>query len=158
MDQFQFAYQKTTVAQLPEEAQNLVAIAAKAIEKSYSPYSHFRVGAAVLLDNGEVLTGANHENASFPAGVCAERAVLGNLDMGSGHKVKAMAISYKAEGEHTMPLSPCGLCRQTIMEVQLNQHAPIALYMTGPGGQVIYVEDAGYLLPFYFSNEYLTGE
>ncbi|XZF14209.1 cytidine deaminase [Chitinophagaceae bacterium MMS25-I14] len=155
MEQFQFAYQRTLISQLPLQIQGLIEAAQKATEKAYAPYSNFKVGAAVLLTDNTILTGANHENASFPAGVCAERAVLGNIDMDSANKVTAIAVAYKSESNIQQPLSPCGLCRQTILEVQLHQQLPIALYMTSSDGQVIVVEDAKYLLPFFFSNDFL---
>lgn len=154
MQQFNFDYQNTMINKLPETVQLLIEAATKATGKAYAPYSKFKVGAAILLHDGTIRTGANHENASFPAGVCAERAVLSGLDMGL-EKVTAMAVAYKTEGDFQQPLSPCGICRQTILEVQLHQQSPIALYMTSPDGRVIMVEDARYLLPFYFSNEFL---
>jgi cytidine deaminase len=156
MQQFGFAYQQALKAQLPAHIQELITAAEQAADKAYAPYSNFKVGAALVQDDGRLLTGANHENAAFPAGICAERALFGALDMGSGKKVKAIAIAYKTEkGEHHPPLSPCGICRQTILEAQLHQQQPIAVYMSSPDGQVILLEDASYLLPFHFSSEYL---
>lgn len=156
MQQFAFPYQQALKAQLPEPVQELIAAAETAAGKAYAPYSKFKVGAALRQSDGTILTGANHENASFPAGICAERAVLGALDMDGGHKVIAMAIAYKTEkGANHAPLSPCGICRQNILEAQLHQQQPIAVYMCSPDGEVIVVEDARYLLPFHFSGEYL---
>jgi len=157
MEQFQFAYQAGLVSQLPQHIQDLVKAAEAATQKAYAPYSRFNVGAAVLLTDGSVLTGANHENASFPAGICAERSVLGYLDMNAPEKVVAIAVAYRTEGDFHAPLSPCGLCRQTILEVQLHQDAPIAVYMTSPDGNMVMVEDARHLLPFFFSNDFLPG-
>ncbi len=156
MQQFGFPYQQSLKAQLPPHIQDLISTAELAADKAYAPYSDFKVGAALIQADGTVLTGANHENAAFPAGICAERALFGALDMGSGNKVTAIAIAYKtAKADNHPPLSPCGICRQTILEAQLHQQQPIAVYMSSPDGQVILVEDAGYLLPFHFSSEYL---
>ena len=141
---------------MPQEAQDLITTAETAADKAYAPYSKFKVGAALLLSDGSIITGANHENAAFPAGICAERAVLGVHDMDGPAKVKAIAIAYKTAAEQMHPpLAPCGICRQSILEVQLHQSAPIAVYMSSPDGEVVMVEDASYLLPFHFSSEYL---
>jgi len=157
MEQYNFAYQTGLVSQLPPHIQDLVKAAEAATQKSYAPYSRFNVGAAVLLTDGTVMSGSNHENASFPAGICAERSVLGYYDMNGPEKITAIAIAYRTEGDFHAPLSPCGLCRQTLLEVQLHQDAPIAVYMTSPDGNMIMVEDARFLLPFFFSNDFLPG-
>lgn len=138
------------------EAQDLISAAEAATDKAYAPYSKFKVGAALLLTDGSIITGANHENAAFPAGICAERAALGVHDMEGPNKVKAIAIAYKTSHEQSHPpLAPCGICRQSILEAQLHQGTPIAVYMSSPDGEVIMVEDASYLLPFHFSSQYL---
>ncbi len=124
---------------------------------SYAPYSGFRVGAALLLTNGEIITGANHENAAYPVGVCAERVVLGMLDM-RGPAAVAIAVTYQTDRplQHA-PLSPCGLCRQSLLEVRVHQNAPIAVYMScpDPAVPVRIVADAADLLPLYFSGKNL---
>lgn len=156
MEQFAFPFQKVLKNQLDTEARQLIDAAEQAADSAYAPYSHFKVGAAVLLTDGKIMTGSNHENASYPAGVCAEQAVLARLDMRErNEKVVALAVTYKGGKELSQPLSPCGLCRQTIMEVQNWQKSTIKLYMCSPDGQVIMVEDAAYLLPFSFGSDYL---
>jgi cytidine deaminase len=156
VQQFSFPYEHSLKSQMAVEAQQLISTAEAAADKAYAPYSRFKVGAALLLSDGSIITGANHENAAFPAGICAERAVLGVHDMDGPNKVKAMAIAYKTAHEQTHPpLAPCGICRQSILEVQLHQNMPIAVYMSSPDGEVIMVEDASYLLPFHFNSEYL---
>lgn len=155
MDQFGFPYQKSLKSQLPDFAQRLIEAAETAADKAYAPYSKFKVGAALLQADGQILTGSNHENAAYPAGICAERVVLGAHDMESAN-VQAIAVAYKSDpATRHPPLSPCGICRQSILEAQLHQKAPIAVYMSNPDGEVILVEDASYLLPFYFSSDYL---
>lgn len=157
MEQFQFPFQQSLKTQLPEPIQHLIKSAEEAAEKAYAPYSKFKVGAALLLVDGSVVTGSNHENAAYPAGVCAERAVLSTLDMNDKtHKVKAIAVAYHGlDDAPDKPLSPCGICRQSLLEVQQWQEMPIAVYMCSPDGQVIEVEDAAFLLPFSFGSEYL---
>lgn len=157
MEQFRFPYQHTYKAQLPKDIQRLIEHAEDATQKAYAPYSNFKVGAAVLLEDGKILIGSNHENASYPAGVCAERAALSALDMNDKtHGVKAIAVTYKTQDEHGKPISPCGICRQTILEVQQWQQTPVAIYMCSPDGQVIALENAAFLLPFSFGSEYLN--
>jgi len=157
MQLFQFPYQYIMKANLPEQFRNLITAAEEACGKAYAPYSHFKVGAAVLLEDGSVVTGSNHENAAYPAGVCAERAALSVLDMNDkSHKVKAIAVTYDNGEGKGKPISPCGICRQTILEVQQWQEAPLAVYMCSPDGQVIMLEDAGHLLPFSFGSEFLS--
>ena len=156
MQQFGFPYQRTQKSLLNDEAQHIIGAAEAAASKAYAPYSGFKVGAALLLASGEIITGANHENASFPAGICAERAALGALEMDESHRVQAIAVAYKtAKAAQHPPLSPCGICRQSILEAQLHQGSPITVYMSSPDGEVIMVEDASYLLPFHFSSEFL---
>jgi cytidine deaminase len=156
MDSFSFPFQRSLSTQVPQQIQDLISAAHAAAHKAYAPYSSFKVGAAVLLNDGTVITGANQENASFPAGICAERVVLGQLILDGSQKVKAIAIaSGAARDGQQPPLSPCGTCRQTLLEIQLQQQQPIIIYMTNPAGEVIIVEDASYLLPFHFSNEQL---
>ena len=153
MEQFSFPFQQTRASELPLHIQQLIQEAANATLYAYAPYSQFRVGAAALLADGSVKTGANHENASYPAGICAERGLLSGINpLDKQQQIVAVAVSYTSNTDNFTPLSPCGICRQTILETQLAQNAPIAIYMCSPDGQVIFVEDAAHLLPFYFSN------
>lgn len=144
------------VSQLPSHIQQLIQEASNATHYAYAPYSQFHVGAAALLADGSIKTGSNHENASYPAGICAERGLLSGINpLDKQQQILAMAVSYTSNTTNDAPLSPCGICRQTILEMQLAQNAPIALYMCSPTGQVIYVEDAAHMLPFYFSSKNL---
>lgn len=153
MSQFQFPYQQTYLPELPAAIQNLIREAQYATTKAYAPYSRFRVGAAILLNNQEIITGANQENASYPAGICAERAALSSLNLNDkALKVLAIAVTYDSDKEDAPPVTPCGICRQYLLEVQIEQAAPVAVFMCSPTGQVIYIADAACLLPFSFSN------
>jgi cytidine deaminase len=159
MTEFSFPYGESLKSNLPGEDQELIAAAELAAEGAYAPYSGFKVGSAVRLDDGRIVSGSNHENASYPAGICAERAALATLDMRAGqHKVKAIAVTYisaKQSASVQPPLSPCGLCRQSILEVQQWQQTPIRLLLCSPDGPVITIEDSGHLLPFSFGSSYL---
>jgi cytidine deaminase len=89
-------------------------------QHAYAPYSHFRVGAAARLQNGEIITGTNQENASFPAGICAERTLLSAASaLYPGMPINTLAISYDNEhGPSDKPISPCGICRQSLQEFE----------------------------------------
>src|ERR1700733_14637831 len=96
----------------------LLGMARATTADAYAPYSHFRVGAAARLTNGEVITGGNQENASFPAGICAERTLLSVAAARfPGVAIDTLAISYHNEnGVSDRPISPCGICRQSLQE------------------------------------------
>ncbi|OJW84886.1 MAG: cytidine deaminase [Bacteroidetes bacterium 46-16] len=160
MQNFQFPFERLMKTQLPADIQQLVAAAEQVADKAYAPYSHFKVGAALLMEDGSMITGSNHENASYPVGICAERAALATLDMNNNaNKVRAISVTYKPTGHtHNNPVAPCGMCRQAILEVQQWQGQPIAIYMYGPDGEVIYVENAAFLLPFAFGGSDLNAD
>jgi len=140
------------ITQLSETHRNLVLRAREASRLAYAPYSQFRVGAAVLLDNGEVVTGSNKENASTPAGICAERNVLNYVsDHYPGHRVAAIAIeasplAFRLEE----PISPCGICRQVMAETEKNQGHPIEVVLSVEDGPVYIFSASADLLPFGF--------
>ncbi len=152
MSEFRFNYQETTISQLSSTIQNLSVAANDACLLAYAPYSNFKVGAAILLSDGTIITGANQENASYPAGICAERAALAKLNFNNTElKVIAIAVIYNSKKAIDKPLAPCGFCRQVIMEVQTEQQTPIALYLCSPNGQVMVIDNAASLLPFVFT-------
>ena len=126
--------------ELTEEQKKLVDLAREATMNSYSPYSNFKVGAALLLDNGEIFIGANQENAAF-AGICGERAAL--YAAGAkypGVPVKAVAItSFTHDMFVEEPTAPCGVCRQAFLEFEKNGH-PIELILAGK--EKIYIIDS----------------
>jgi cytidine deaminase len=149
------AYSGTS--ELPEEEQQLLQQAAKSASRSYAPYSEFHVGAAVLLENGEVICGSNQENAAYPAGLCAERVALFYANSKyPGVTVKALAIS--AHADHFVidkPISPCGTCRQVIAETENRQQSKIKILMQGESGSVNMIEGIENLLPLTFYEEKL---
>lgn len=147
----------SSVNELPEDVQALMIQAEGARENSYSPYSNFRVGAAIQLENGEVISGSNQENASYPAGLCAERTAL--FYAGAkypGVRMQKMALSARSLN-HTLetPTPPCGSCRQAIAEYEVKQKQPIEIYFMGNKGKVVKAQSISDLLPLIFDNSYL---
>jgi cytidine deaminase len=122
---------------------------------AYAPYSHFRVSAVARLANGEIVKGTNQENASYPVGLCAERALMaGAAALYPGVAIETMAISYDGESStNDRPIAPCGMCRQALLEFSNRTGKTIRLILSGKTGQVIVIENANSLLPLSFSNE-----
>jgi len=145
------------ISECPEEIQSLMDNAAEAREKAYTPYSKFQVGAAILLENGIVVTGNNQENASYPAGLCAERTAI--FYAGSKYptlKIKSMALTAGPKGkDNKEAVPPCGSCRQAIAEYEQKQQSPISIYFMGKSGEVKHVESLLSLLPLAFNKGYL---
>ncbi len=131
--------------------------ARRATEKAYAPYSQFRVGAAARLMNGEMLSGANQENAAFPAGLCAEGVLLATASsLYPGVPIDTLAVSYHNErGSSDRPISPCGICRQSLQEFEQRTGHPVRLIMGGLEGKVYIVPQAGLLLPLAFGPDEL---
>ncbi|WP_066224356.1 cytidine deaminase [Formosa haliotis] len=145
------------LAELPETVSKLMAQATKARLRAYAPYSNFLVGAAILLDNGEIITGNNQENASYPSGLCAERTAI--YYAGSQYpkaKILQMAlIAGSTKSKTTTPVPPCGACRQAIAEYEIKQDAPIDIYFMGETGTIMRSKSLRNLLPFIFEKEIL---
>lgn len=139
--------------ELTAEEQHLLQMAIAATDRSYAPYSHFRVGAAVRLANGIELSGSNQENAAYPSGLCAERTTL--FYAGAQYPdepVRMLAIAARGtDGELTFePTGPCGACRQVIVESETRAGGPIRILLYGR--KCIYiVEGIRALLPLCFS-------
>lgn len=146
-----------TVEELPGEVQDLMEKAIEAREKSYSPYSKFRVGAALVLDDGKVVTGSNQENASYPAGLCAERTAIFYAGASfPDSKIKKMFITARSLNHVVeVPTPPCGSCRQAIAEYEMKQEEAIEIYFMGESGKVVKANSIGDLLPLIFDNSYL---
>jgi len=139
-------------SELDLAGRELLKAAQAATSLAYAPYSLFKVGAAARLSNGGIISGANQENASFPAGLCAERVLLAVASSAyPGEKIIAMAIVTEAEVLNEQPVAPCGICRQSIQEYSDNKDEAIKLILSGKEGQIFVIEDARQLLPFAFS-------
>lgn len=144
--------------ELSTEQKVLVDEAKKATELSYSPYSHFQVGAAIRLDNGTILRGANQENAAYPSGLCAERTVLFYANANyPEHSVVALAIAAFTDGDFTpTPTPPCGACRQVMIETETRYNQPMQIILYSKS-KVYVLESASSLLPLTFVKEDLLG-
>jgi cytidine deaminase len=132
--QLKIHIQECQMEELSEEEQFLVQKAIESTNNSYARYSHFHVGAAIQLENGEVLPGCNQENAAFPAGLCAERSAI--FAAGAQYPdvaIEKLAIAARnAKGELTdEPISPCGTCRQVIIETETRYQQPIRIILYG---------------------------
>lgn len=137
--------------ELTPEDRELVESAKKATETSYSPYSHFQVGAAARLANGVIFTGSNQENAAYPSGLCAERTTLFSANAHYPNvPVLSLAIAaYYQDHFLAAPVPPCGACRQVILEVEDRFNQPIRILLYGTDG-VHVVDTVKSLLPFQF--------
>lgn len=142
---------------LTAEEKLLFEKAKQARDKAYAPYSNFYVGAALLLENYEVVTGSNQENAAYPSGLCAERVAL----FYAGSRFPDLAIttlvitcSSKNHKVHK-PLSPCGACRQVIAEYEQRQGKKIRIIMCGETGPILSCDGIEQLLPLMFKGEFV---
>ena len=138
--------------ELSSEDFDLFSAAENAISQAYAPYSGFKVGAAALLDNGELITGNNQENAAYPSGLCAERVALFYASSKFPDvAVKTIAISANAENfEFKGPVAPCGSCRQVMAETENRFHNKLRVIMKGISGKIYIVEGVNNLLPWMF--------
>lgn len=145
--------QECQMDELSAEDRQLVEQAIEATRRSYAPYSHFRVGAAVRLENGEIVIGCNQENAAYPSGLCAERTAL--FAAGAQYPdvpVRVLAVAARGtDGEMTEePTGPCGSCRQVIIESETRAKHPIHILLYGR--RCVYIIDGiRQLMPLTFS-------
>lgn len=146
-----------SVVELPQDVQSLMEQAVEIRKKAYAPYSKFRVGAALLLDNGKVVLGSNQENAAYPSGLCAERvAIFQSGAIYPEAKIVKMAISAASDtNKTTTPIPPCGACRQSISEYEFKQDYPIEIYFMGESGEVYLSKSISNLLPLTFDKNFL---
>ncbi|RLD29665.1 MAG: cytidine deaminase [Bacteroidetes bacterium] len=150
-------YVFNAIEEVPDTIQSLMKQAFSARQKAYAPYSKFSVGAALLLENGEIITGSNQENASYPSGLCAERTAI--YYAGAKYpntKILKMAITAGSQTKSTnSPIPPCGACRQAIAEYEVNQETPIEIYFMGETGKVVKSNSLANLLPLVFDKSVL---
>ena len=145
--------QECQMDELSAEDRQLVEQAIEATRRSYAPYSHFHVGAAVRLENDEIVIGCNQENVAYPSGLCAERTAL--FAAGAQYPdvpVKVLAVAARGtDGEMTEePTGPCGSCRQVIIESETRAKHPIRILLYGR--RCVYIIDGiRQLMPLTFS-------
>ena len=146
-----------SVLELPNDIQNLMTQAIAVRKNAYAPYSKFKVGAALLLDNGKLVLGSNQENAAYPSGLCAERVAI--FQAGAIYpdaKILKMAITAASDtNQTTAPIPPCGSCRQSIAEYEIKQDFPIEIYFMGEIGIIYKSDSIKNLLPFMFDKKFL---
>jgi len=138
-------------AELASDYQVLVEKAKEATKDAYAPYSKFRVGAAVLLENGEIIVGTNQENAAYPSGLCAERVAMFYANSKYPNQpVKAIAVTSYYNGKfNETPVYPCGSCRQVLLETESRFNKPLEVIMYGTKAIQV-VSSAKQLLPLSF--------
>lgn len=145
------------VTELPKSDQQLLKSANEALSDSHSPYSKFQVAAALLLENGNIITGTNFENASYPLCLCAERsAIAAARSQFASEVVVSMAVTAKNDrGDLQFPVTPCGACRQVLLEVEQLQQSPIRLILNGQKHTYWVLHKAKDLLPLAFDSSLL---
>jgi cytidine deaminase len=146
-----------SIEDLPKDICNLMAQAIAIRKNAYAPYSKFRVGAAILLDNGQIVLGSNQENAAYPSGLCAERVAI--FQAGAIYpetKILKIVITAASDtNKTTTPIPPCGSCRQSIAEYEIKQNTPIEIYFMGETGAIYKSSSLKNLLPFMFDKSFL---
>ena len=149
-------YIKTTTDALPEPDRSLALRAIDMTRNSLAHYSHFHVGAAILMAGGEIVDGANQENAAYPSGLCAERtAAFYASARYPGVAMKKIAVAAATEAPdgtlslQPQPISPCGACRQSLMEYE-KLYGPIEVILCGSEATYVFPSVAS-LLPFSFT-------
>ncbi|MFT5878395.1 MAG: cytidine deaminase [Salibacteraceae bacterium] len=141
--------------ELPQDQKDLMDFAKKALPSSYSPYSGFQVASALKLESGQIVLGSNQENIAYPSGLCAERVAIFSAGTNfKGLQIKAIAITANsANGNVSNPITPCGSCRQVMIEIEHTQQEPITVIMTGSEGEVWVANSIKDLIPFYFTSD-----
>ena len=155
---YNFIYEVyNSIDDLNKEDAWLLQHAKETAKAAYALYSKFFVGAAARLMNGEIVKGTNQENASYPVGICAERVLLSTAATLHPHvPIESMAISYRSDtikSDH--PISPCGICRQSLQEYESRVSHPVQLILGGMTGPVYLIDSASRLLPLAFTSEEL---
>jgi cytidine deaminase len=153
--QFSFEYEIfVSEDDLSSEQKELMLEADKAMKNSYSPYSKFKVGAAILLDNGKFIHGSNQENKAYPSGLCAERVALFSVGAQCPDK-KIKKIAIVGEGsllKNDDILTPCGSCRQVMAEFVEKQDEGFEILMRNHDGSIFVFDSIDKLLPFTFGS------
>ncbi len=152
-EKYQFSYDVYNSSEDLNEADALLVKEAREITAAaYAPYSRFNVGAVARLVNGELVVGTNQENASYPVSICAERVLLSAAaTLHPNVAIDTIAISYNnTKGKSDHPISPCGMCRQSLVEYEERMNQPIRLILSGLQGKVFIIEKANALLPLSF--------
>ncbi|MGC4130229.1 MAG: cytidine deaminase [Bergeyella sp.] len=142
---------------LSEVEKKLYESAFEARNNAYAEYSKFYVGCALLLENGEIITGSNQENAAYPSGLCAERTTIFWTSANyPNEKIKKLfVIGAPKNAVTSAPIPPCGACRQSILEYEAKQDEPIEIYFASLDGEIYKTKSIRDLLPFSFDASFL---
>ena len=154
-EEYSFSYEVyDSITDLNDQDAWLVEEAREVTAAAYAPYSNFNVGAVAKMANGEIVAGTNQENASYPVGICAERVLLGSAaSLYPNIAIDTIAISYNnTMGVSNHPISPCGMCRQALVEYEERVKQPIRLILSGLDGKVFVIANANALLPLSFGS------
>ena len=145
------------INELSDIDKNLMKVAVEATKTAYAPYSGFNVGAALLMEDGSIIIGNNQENAAYPSGMCAERVAIWKAGSSfPNKKVKKIAITAVSSNKQLdKPVGPCGACRQTLLEYEINQKEDVEIFFMGEIGNVVKTSSIASLLPFSFDSSYL---
>lgn len=146
-----------SIKELSNSTQQLMNEAIKVKLTAYAPYSKFKVGAALLLENGKIITGSNQENAAYPSGMCAERVAIWKASSDyPNERILELAISASSSSQITKePVAPCGACRQSLSEYEIKQEEKIVVYFMGEIGKIIKTDSVSDLLPIAFDKSFL---
>ena len=152
-------YDSCSMDELTDEERLLVERAREATQNSYAPYSNFHVGAALMLKNGKVIIGANQENSAFPSGLCAERTAVFSAQANyPDQPIMMLAIAAAdSNGLRSKPVSPCGSCRQVILQMESRYHQQVEILLSGTRN-VFRFKSIKDLLPFSLVDEDLLPE
>ena len=153
-EEYRFAYEVyDSIDDLSNDDATLLKNAIDRTNGAYAPYSRFNVSAYARLTNGEFVAGTNQENASYPVGMCAERSLLATAaTLHPGVAIDTIAVTYdNVNGTSKHPISPCGMCRQYLLEYEARVNKPMRIILSGKEGKVYVIDTAAALLPLSFS-------
>ncbi len=145
-----------TLDELKKNQQDLLQKAHHICSDAYAPYSMFKVGASLILKNGQIINGSNQENVAYPSGLCAERVAIFNAGANFPNQIiEQIAIVAHADFELNKPIMPCGACRQAMIEYEQKQGRKIEVLLQGNKGNIFISESVSNLLPYAFECEEL---
>lgn len=155
----EISYNSYSIDELTEEERLLVERAREATRNSFAPYSNFHVGAALMLKNGKVIIGANQENSAFPSGLCAERTAVFTAQANYPEQpIMMLAIAAAdSNGLRSKPVSPCGACRQVILQMESRYHQQVEILLSGTKS-ILRFKSIKDLMPFSFVDDDLMPE
>ena len=144
----------SSISKLSEMDKRAMDMAISAADRAYAPYSNFKVGAAIVVEGGLVITGSNQENAVYPSGLCAERvAIFSAASEYPNRLIEKIIVVAKSKKGEIVPVSPCGSCRQALLEYEDKQSMPIIVTITYNNGSLIEFSSINSLLPFGFNRD-----